>query len=260
MKVLRTLATAVGALVLATTAAIAAPPEFYRDMISPVFSLGNQNCTASVIKSDKGEDGKVRTELLTAEHCIGTLSRDRFLDYDVFDDDFNKIEARKLYYDVVKRNKSYDLATIVLRNTDIEFPVVKIADEITAELGDPTWVVGYPLGGTKTMTSGLYGGLQSFPILGVDSREIYLRSSAQISPGNSGGPLFQRVCDTAKDIQDRVHIFHGCEYQVIGVASKGIPSMAHMGLYVPLKKIRIITGMESGHTQYIHIPYFFEGP
>lgn len=240
------LAALVTGLILISSPAMTAPEAFKTDMINPVFSLNGQACTATVFESRRDEDGLVTTKLLTAQHCVSGKSVGR-VDMNSYDEDLNMTEERRVIYDVKKQNRGYDLAVIQLRDTTNLYPVAKIADKIKVELGDPTWVVGYPLGGKKTMTTGLFGGVQRFPIGQIDATKKYLRSTAQISPGNSGGPLFQFNKATL-------------DYEIIGVTSMGIPQIAHVGLYVTLDKVQVITGMKSAPVQHIVIPYFFEGP
>ena len=228
------LASIVGALVLVSTPALAVSKNFTDQMIDTSYQL-NYDCSATVIKSEPDDDLNITTQLLTAAHCVKGTTAGRMI-ATVKDDSLKVIEEKHIIFDVKKIDTSRDLALLELRDTTNLYPVAPIAKEIAAELGDTVYAVGYPLGAAKTVTSGLFGGYQEIPLASLNPTKIYLRSSPQISPGNSGGALFQFNEATL-------------DYEIIGVTSMGIPVMAHMGLYVKLEDIRkfldwIVTGKQ----------------
>jgi len=77
-----------------------------------------------------------------------------------------------------------DLA--VIRVTGLDLPVATIRTT-PAVVGEPVAAVGYPGGGGAAITSGVVLGLTDGPILGESVPAI--RVSAEVLPGNSGGPL-----------------------------------------------------------------------
>jgi S1-C subfamily serine protease len=77
-----------------------------------------------------------------------------------------------------------DLAVIRVRGLDL--PVATVRTE-PAIIGERVAAIGYPGGGGATITTGVVLGLTDGPILGEQVPAI--RVSAEVRPGNSGGPL-----------------------------------------------------------------------
>jgi S1-C subfamily serine protease len=77
-----------------------------------------------------------------------------------------------------------DLAVIRVRGLDL--PVATVRDE-PAVIGERVAAIGYPGGGGATITTGVVLGFTDGPILGEQVPAI--RVSAEVRPGNSGGPL-----------------------------------------------------------------------
>lgn len=224
--------------------------NFTEQMINTSFQI-NANCSATVIKSEKDEEtNKVETQLLTASHCV-SKSRPGGMNISVFDEDYNMIEQRIAVYDVDKAGNfgGVDLALITLRDTTNLYPVAPIAENILVEMGDRVWAVGFPLGAAKTVTEGLFGGYQPLPLHAVDPKQVYLRSTPPLAPGNSGGALFQLNTSTLN-------------YEIIGVTSAGVPGIDHVGLYVKLEDIRNFLRLDGPTKEDIRIfaPGFWEVP
>jgi S1-C subfamily serine protease len=78
--------------------------------------------------------------------------------------------------------KKYDLVTIQTSFTST--PAVLLADSDTAAAGQDVVVLGSPQGLEGTVSTGIIGGLRT--IAGAR----YLQITAPISPGSSGGPVF----------------------------------------------------------------------
>ena len=78
--------------------------------------------------------------------------------------------------------RKYDLVTIQTSFTST--PTVLLADSDTAAAGQDVIVLGSPQGLEGTVSTGIVGGLRT--IAGVR----YLQITAPISPGSSGGPVF----------------------------------------------------------------------
>lgn len=242
------LAALVGALILVTSPALAVSKNFTEQVVNTSYQL-NHNCSATVFKSEKDEDGKVETKLLTASHCV-TRGKPGKLNASIFDDKWKVVEERNVIYDVEKSGSfgSVDLAVIKLRDTTNLYPVVGIAKEINVEIGDEVWAVGFPLGAAKTVTNGLFGGYQPLPLGAIDPTTVLLRSTPDLAPGNSGGGLFQLNESTLN-------------YELIGVTSAGVPTIDHVGLYVPLSDIRKFVGLDKDDNEIrIFAPGFWEVP
>jgi len=77
-----------------------------------------------------------------------------------------------------------DLAVIRVRGLDL--PVATVRSE-PAVIGERVAAIGYPGGGGATITTGVVLGFTDGPILGEQVPAI--RVSAEVRPGNSGGPL-----------------------------------------------------------------------
>ena len=78
--------------------------------------------------------------------------------------------------------RKYDLVTI--QTTFTSTPAVLLADSDTAAVGQDIIVLGSPQGLEGTVSTGIIGGLRI--LAGVR----YLQITAPISPGSSGGPVF----------------------------------------------------------------------
>ena len=78
--------------------------------------------------------------------------------------------------------RKYDLVTI--QSSFTMTPTVLLADSETATVGQDVVVLGSPQGLEGTVSTGIIGGLRT--IAGVR----YLQITAPISPGSSGGPVF----------------------------------------------------------------------
>jgi S1-C subfamily serine protease len=77
-----------------------------------------------------------------------------------------------------------DLAVIRVRGLDLPVATVRATPAV---VGEPIAVIGYPGGGGATITTGRVLGFTDGPILGEQVPAI--RVSAEVRPGNSGGPL-----------------------------------------------------------------------
>jgi len=77
-----------------------------------------------------------------------------------------------------------DLAVIRVRGLDL--PIATVRTE-PAVIGERVAAIGYPGGGGATITTGVVLGFTDGPILGEQVPAI--RVSAEVRPGNSGGPL-----------------------------------------------------------------------
>lgn len=186
--------------------------------ISPVVRI-NENCSAVVIDLPN----QTNARLLTAKHCVEG-KKEGFLDQEVFDGK-KLVKSTKYYFEVDRTGLgTVDLALLTVRDSGFKSPTAHIADKLTLEEGDTVWTVGYPLGFTRTITQGLYNGVQ---VLGEELTRgeaiLVTRASSNIDGGNSGGGLFQK---------------NGENFELIGTTSMKFNANEFMGMYVTLNDIR----------------------
>jgi S1-C subfamily serine protease len=112
--------------------------------------------------------------IVTNRHVVGTPREVAISTWDG-----RSFEAR---VDGIARDA--DLAVIRVRGLDL--PVATVRDE-PAVIGERVAAIGYPGGGGATITTGVVLGFTDGPILGEQVPAI--RVSAEVRPGNSGGPL-----------------------------------------------------------------------
>ena len=89
---------------------------------------------------------------------------------------------------MLESNPEEDLALIRVR-TDVELQPVALGSSDKVTVGEPVIVIGNPIGLEHTLTDGL-----------VSARRLwqgkrYIQMSAPVSPGNSGGPVFNAYGD-----------------------------------------------------------------
>lgn len=95
----------------------------------------------------------------------------------------------------------------------VALTVTTLGDSEAVAVGEPVSVIGNPLGLDHTLTTGVVSARRIY------EGERYIQMSAPISPGNSGGPVF----DT-----------HG---QVIGVSVAGLIGGQNLNLAVPVSQL-----------------------
>jgi len=122
-------------------------------------------------------DGKV----LTAAHVVQTADAIvvKFLN------------GETLGASVVYSEPAADVALLQLKTAPRAPEVARLGDSDTVEIGDQIFVVGAPLGIDHTLTVGHVSGRRG-PDVGPGDMRLaeYFQTDAAISPGNSGGPLF----------------------------------------------------------------------
>jgi serine protease Do len=91
-----------------------------------------------------------------------------------------KYKARVLYED-----PKTDVAIIKIDGSN--FPVAKLGDSQTLEVGDWVLAIGNPLGLTQTVTAGIVSAKGRS--LGISDVRDFIQTDAAINVGNSGGPL-----------------------------------------------------------------------
>lgn len=197
--------------------------------VNPVYKIitGGSVCSATAIKI-KGVPESVNS-FLTAKHCINLEHPVGKLVVETITDDSESVK----YYDyrVVSVSKSSDLAGIIVDSTVLLPHTEKavIADTQNAIEADEVFSVGYPLGGSRTVTVGLLGQKERNLQPSGDIK-VMQRASTLLDKGMSGGPLYQK---TEKG------------YEIIGVASTKVGSNDFMNSFVTLSDIKNF--MENGN-------------
>lgn len=110
---------------------------------------------------------------------------------------------------LVSHDERRDL--VILRIAGVRFPILPLGDDHQAEVGDPVYVMGNPLGLDGTFSDGLVSAKRT-----VDGIS-YIQISAPISPGSSGGPV----------LNDRG--------EVIGIATLTVEDGQNLNLAVPVR-------------------------
>jgi serine protease Do len=101
----------------------------------------------------------------------------------------NSGELVKTQYEnvrIVASSAEWDLALLKIENTGGRaFKTVTLGNNSLLRQGQHVFAIGNPLGLERSVSEGLV----SIPIRLIDGR-LFIQTTAQISPGNSGGPLF----------------------------------------------------------------------
>jgi serine protease Do len=195
--------------------------------VNPVYKImttgpeGPEVCSATSILVDKiPEELKNANIFLTAKHCvnpehpIGKLLDETVTEYS---------ETTNFYdYKVVAVSPSSDLALIIMTTSGPKIPGARIADTQKAQEGDEVFSVGYPLGGSRTVTVGLLGQKER-SVQPMGDLKVMQRASTQIDKGMSGGPLYQKT---------------STGYEIIGVASTKAGGNNFMNSFVTLTDIK----------------------
>ena len=117
---------------------------------------------------------------------------------------------------IVAMNKFADLALLKIDDKDApKFKHVQVGSADALAVGERVFAIGSPLGLERTVTQG---------ILSTKTRQmggdLYLQTTAQINPRNSGGPLFN---------------LYG---EVVGVTNMKITSGEGLGFAIPSEMVR----------------------
>ena len=94
--------------------------------------------------------------------------------------------------DVVEKDKKKDIALLKVRKpADFHLKPVSFRTNGKYTLGEEVYTVGYPissiLGNSARMSQGLVSS-----VVGMKDNKNYLQISADVQPGNSGGPVFDK--------------------------------------------------------------------
>ena len=148
---------------------------------------------------------------------------------------FSIAPSRSFNATVVRSTRGRDLALLSLGSSAAPLPTLDIAT-VASKAGDTVTVLGYPSvgGDTMTLTTGRYSGTTR-----IDGRE-WIKTDAQIAPGNSGGPAF--------DAQGRLV---GVATAVNAITFSGAADIAGtLGLMVPAADVaRLLDGTLGGEVE-----------
>ncbi|MFP4352449.1 MAG: S1C family serine protease [Puniceicoccaceae bacterium] len=87
---------------------------------------------------------------------------------------------------IIASSPEMDLALLAVRaGEDREFETVPLGDSADLRAGQPVFAIGSPMGLERSVSEGIVS-IANRPING----RLHVQTTTQISPGNSGGPLF----------------------------------------------------------------------
>ncbi len=117
---------------------------------------------------------------------------------------------------IVALSGHMDLALLkVEEDLGIEVPQLFLGDSRRLEEGDPVFTIGNPLGLERSTSEGIISRVSR----NIGGR-LYLQTTADISPGNSGGPLFNE------------------SGEVVGVTSRGHILLGGLGFAIPSRYVK----------------------
>ena len=98
-------------------------------------------------------------------------------------------DGRTLDADVVKSDRSLDLALLRLEGDPGDLPAAPVGDSEALRVGELVYAIGHPWGRVGAVSAGIVGGVGEFRRPGRGSSTRYVSSDVALAPGNSGGPL-----------------------------------------------------------------------
>jgi serine protease Do len=151
--------------------------------------------------------------LITNYHVI---ARETLITTTVFQRTDNGFEPKK--YDkvrIIAFNPFVDLALLKIEDAGREFPFVYLGDMSRVAVGETVFTIGNPLRLTRSVSQG---------IVSTTNRDfegqLYIQTTTNIAPGNSGGPLFNLAGE------------------VIGVTSMGYLFYGGLNFAVPVDTVK----------------------
>ena len=97
-------------------------------------------------------------------------------------------DGRTLDADVLKSDRSLDLALLRLEGDQADLPAATVGDSDALRVGELVYAIGHPWGSVGAVSAGIVGGVGELRgHRGTSAR--YVRSDVALAPGNSGGPL-----------------------------------------------------------------------
>jgi len=98
-------------------------------------------------------------------------------------------DGRTLDAEVVKSDRSLDLALLRLEGDYGDLPAAPVGDSDALRVGELVYAIGHPWGSVGAVSAGIVGGVGELRGPGRGSSTRYVRSDVALAPGNSGGPL-----------------------------------------------------------------------
>jgi serine protease Do len=98
-------------------------------------------------------------------------------------------DGRTLDADVLKSDRSLDLALLRLEGGQADLPAATVGDSDALRVGELVYAIGHPWGSVGAVSAGIVGGVGELRGPGLGSSARYVRSDVALAPGNSGGPL-----------------------------------------------------------------------
>jgi serine protease Do len=98
-------------------------------------------------------------------------------------------DGRMLDADVMKSDRSLDLALLGLEGDHGDLPAAQVGDSDALRVGELVYAIGHPWGSVGAVSAGIVSGVGELRGPGRGSSARYVRSDVALAPGNSGGPL-----------------------------------------------------------------------
>ncbi|MFZ6768371.1 S1C family serine protease [Undibacterium sp. Di26W] len=187
---------------LTSQASAMAPDKFYASTAPSVWRVSSQDALGAEFAL--GSAVVIEPEaLITNCHVIAKAKKISIKQENV------TLEAKLQYIDVER-----DLCQITARN--LKAPAVALGDSNKLAVGQHIYTIGNPIGLERTLSDGLISSLRK------DDKDIlrYIQISAPISPGSSGGGLFDE------------------EGRLIGITAAGYAKGQNLNLAIPSNLLR----------------------
>lgn len=124
--------------------------------------------------------------IITNQHVVSGQSDLTITLFTQSDGTLKRTEVRDVT--VVALSPGLDLSLLKISPPQgVSLKALPLAAADSAKAGDTVWAVGSPLGLERSAASGIV----SLPGRLIDER-LYIQTTAQVNPGNSGGPLINR--------------------------------------------------------------------
>jgi len=147
--------------------------------------------------------------VVTNQHVIAGEQAIRISAYQRKEGRFEKKEFKKVK--IVALDEHMDLALLKIEEQiDIDIPQLIIGDSTKLKEGDTVFTIGNPMGLERSTSQGIVSKVNR-----AFTGRLYVQTTAPISPGNSGGPLFNE------------------RGEVIGVTNMGYVYLDGLGFAVP---------------------------
>jgi serine protease Do len=128
------------------------------------------------------------------------------------------VDDTELYAHLLAVSENYDLA--LLKVDAWRTPMLQPATAFGLAQGDPVYAIGNPANLRNTVTSGIFSGFEG----------NYIQTNAQISPGNSGGPL---IDPDGKVLGINTKKKSGPAFEGLGFAIPIQAAFDEFGVYLP---------------------------